>query len=107
MTQHQKNVRSNKSSKSSKGENTSSSRDVKPKRAARPTEPLNPEEEKIRPTLVKVCAYIEWMAQELQELREELEAKPELSEHNTLSFKVDQLDGAINDLSNRLDDIDE
>jgi hypothetical protein len=46
------------------------------------------------------------MMQELYEIREELEAKPELSDHNSLSLKVDQLDRVISDLSNRVDDFE-
>jgi len=73
------------------------------KRVPEPAEPLDPVNEDIKPTLIKVCAYIEWMAQEIREIREELETKPDLSAHNTMSLKIDQLDDFISDLSARVE----
>jgi hypothetical protein len=97
MGRHEKTVKSKKKKTASK---------PKKKRIMKPTEPLDPENEKIRPTLIKVCAYLEWMMQELHEMREELEAKPELSDHNSLSLRVDQLDGSISNLADRIDDLE-
>jgi myo-inositol-1-phosphate synthase len=98
MNNHQKTAK--KASKSKK------TKKIVSKRVPEPTEPLDPENEKIRPTLIKVCAYLEWMKQEIREIREELEAKTDHVEHNSLSLKVDQVDTVVTDLSLRLDEMD-
>lgn len=103
MDTHQKTAKAvrSKSSKATKG----GIRDSR-KRVPEPTEPLDPENEKIRPTLVKLCAYVEWMKQEIQEIKEDMETKTDLSSQNNLSLKLDNLEGTVNDLSLRLDDLE-
>ena len=98
MNKHQKTAK--KESKTKKVKKTAS------KRVPEPTEPLDPEGEKIRPTLIQLCANVEWIKQEIREMREELGAKTDHVEHNTLSLKVDQIDGFVSDLSTRLDDME-
>ena len=52
-----------------------------------------------------MCENIKWIKQELLEIREELEAKTDMSSHNSLSLKVDQIDGVVADLVNKVDEL--
>ena len=55
-------------------------------------------------TLQKICDLLVWMRQEIKEIREELDTKVDLSNHNTLSLKVDALDDTVFELTTKMDD---
>lgn len=73
------------------------------KRFADPIEKLDPENDSFEQTLVKLCNYVEWLKQEIHEIREDLEVKSDISSHNNLSLKVDQIETSLSDLSMQID----
>lgn len=108
MKQHKKTVNSNTvNSKraNSKKESDSSKFTLKSKRLSEPSEKLDPINDEVLDTLIKLCANVEFLKQEIREIREELEIKTDMSNHNTLSLKIDQIDGVVSELSFRLNDL--
>lgn len=55
-------------------------------------------------TLQKICDLLVWMRQEIKEIREELNTKVDLSNHNTLSLKIDALGDTVFELTSKIDD---
>lgn len=70
-----------------------------------PTDVIDPENDELESTLVKMCNLLEYLRVEIKDIRESIESKVELSAMNSLSLKVDNLDGVVNNLSNDLEDL--
>jgi len=68
-----------------------------------PVDSIDPAEGS-KATLQKICDLLVWMRQEIKEIREELNTKVDLSNHNTLSLKVDALDDTVFELTSKMDD---
>ena len=60
-------------------------------RISKPIDVLDPVNDKMKQTLIKVCAYIEWLTNEVHELREEIGVKIDIAEYNNLSIKLFQI----------------
>lgn len=73
------------------------------KRILEPTEKIDPYYDNPEQALVKLAILVEWLKQEILEIREDLEVKSDMSSHNTLSLKVDQIETSVSDLSTRID----
>lgn len=99
MKQHEKTV------KSKKQTSTPRTKSKTAKRLKEPTDKMQPTDDYSRELLVLMCENIKWIKQELLEIREELEAKTDMSSHNSLSLKVDQIDGVVADLVNKVDEL--
>jgi len=70
-----------------------------------PTDLLDPENEDTESTLIKICDLLEYLRTEIKNIRETIESKAELSEINTLSLKMDNLERAVINISNDVDDL--
>jgi hypothetical protein len=66
---------------------------------------LDPENDYIEETLVKICKYLEYLKSEIKDIKEDIESKADLSCQNTLSLKTDSLETMIDNLSDKLDEI--
>jgi hypothetical protein len=97
MDSHKKTVK-----KASKGKKAV----VVKKALVEPTEEFDLENDKIKPTLVKVCELLEWLRAEVKDLREELESRTDMSEFNSLSLKVDRIDGTVYSLAEQVENIE-
>ena len=77
--------------------NNTSSKITKKKYIVEPPE-IDPNAEKIRPIIFQICETLEWMKQEIKQIKEDMETKVEMSSLNTLSLQVDNIDRAVSDL---------
>lgn len=72
----------------------------KTKSRSKPTIELDPS----NPDIQTLYLYMEYMLNEIKSIKEDLDSKVDLSNHNTLSLKVDKLEAELNELSQRIDD---
>lgn len=70
-----------------------------------PTDLLDPENEDTELTLIKICDLLKYLRTEIKNIRETIESKVELSAMNTLSIKMDNLESAVTNISNDVDDL--
>jgi hypothetical protein len=78
-------------------ESSRSSKITKKKYIAEPPE-IDPTAEKIRPIIVQICETLEWMKQEIKQIKEDMETKAEMTSLNTLSLQLDNIDRIVSDL---------
>lgn len=69
----------------------------------KPSFELDPDNEKLRVTVSKLCAYVEYLVAEVQEMRSELDGKSEFTDTNTLSIKLDDIAGKVDYLERAMD----
>lgn len=72
-------------------------------RVTRPSFELDPDNEKLRVTVSKLCAYVEYLCAEVHEMRSELDGKSEFTDTNTLSIKLDDIAGKVDYLERSID----
>jgi hypothetical protein len=93
-----------KTQKKTKSGRKESKRIVK-KNNKEPTDLLDPENEDTELTLIKICDLLEYLRTEIKNIKETIESKVELSTMNTLSIKMDNLENAVTNISNDVDDL--
>lgn len=81
-----------------------SEKTVKRRAIVMPTENLDPENEKIRVTVAKLCKYVEFLVDEVKDLRIEIDSKADFTDTNSLSIKLDQVENRVDDLARVMED---